>query len=233
MLTGFDRIVFKGYLWNLVYAKGVERFLAGRGVLNKDYKAWMLKQSAALIAAGEQLAREKSGASIGYIPSLHTRKDDLARAKMRERDAAPGLIGVWSCIESCRTYRAAFDRGAGHPRLQADHGKCKHLYFYYNHARFGFMSVRVQTWFPYEMQIALNGREWLRRGLTLRSVAHTANGNKLLSVGDFAMAQNLLDAQPLAAWFDILDGFASETFPTMHQTLGDGPGYRWTLWQSE
>jgi len=64
-------------------------------------------------------------------------------------------------------------------------------------------------------------------------VAHTVDGNKFLSVGDFAAAQRLLDAQPLAPWFGILDGFARESFPTMGQTLGGGPGYRWTLWQSE
>ena len=64
-------------------------------------------------------------------------------------------------------------------------------------------------------------------------VAHTADGNKFLSVGDFGAAQKLLDAQPLAPWFGILDGFAREAFPTMGRTLGGGPGYRWTLWQSE
>ena len=47
VLTGFDRIVFKGCLRHLAYADGAAKFLARRGVLNKDYKAWMLEQSAA------------------------------------------------------------------------------------------------------------------------------------------------------------------------------------------
>jgi hypothetical protein len=46
-------------------------------------------------------------------------------------------------------------------------------------------------------------------------------------------AQRLLDAQPLAPWFGILDGAAREAFPTTGQTLGNGPGYLWRLWQSE
>lgn len=233
VLTGFDRIVFKGCLRHLAYAEGAARFLAGRGVLNKDYKAWMLAQSAALVGACERLALERTGARIAHVPSLHARKEGLAHGRMREKGVSSGLIGVWSCTESCRTFRAAFDPGAGRPRLRAEHGKCRHLYFYHNHAEYGFMSVRVQTWFPYEMQIALNGREWLRRGLEARGAAHTADGNKFLSVGDFALAQGLLDAQPAAPWFGILDGFARESFPTMGQTLGGGPGYRWTLWQSE
>ena len=40
VLTGFDRIVFKGCLRHLSYADGAARFLERRGVLNKDYKAW-------------------------------------------------------------------------------------------------------------------------------------------------------------------------------------------------
>ena len=35
VLTGFDRIVFKGCLRHLAYAEGAARFLAGRGVLKK------------------------------------------------------------------------------------------------------------------------------------------------------------------------------------------------------
>ena len=165
VLAGFDRIVFKGCLRHLAYTDGAARFLAGRGVLNKDYKAWMLAQSAALVAASERLALEQTGARIAHIPSLHARKEDLARARLRERGGAAGPVGVWSCTESCRTFRAAFDPGSGRPRLRPEHGKCKHLCFYHNHAEYGFMSVRLQTWFPYEAQVALNGREWPRRGL--------------------------------------------------------------------
>lgn len=233
VLTGFDRIVFKGCLRHLAYADGAAGFLARRGALNKDYKAWMLTQSAALVSACEKASLELTGERISHIPSLRERKEGLAHARMRGKGVASGLVGVWSSTESCRTFRAAFDPGAGRPRLRLERGKCKHLYFYHNHARFGFMSVRPQTWFPYEMQIALNGREWLRRGLERLGAPHTADGNKFLSVGDFPQAQGLPDEQPLAPWFGILDGFAEEAFPTMRQTLGDGPGYRRTLWQSE
>ena len=40
-------------------------------------------------------------------------------------------------------------------------GKCSALYHYYQHPRFGWMYIRLQTWFPFEVQIGLNGREWL------------------------------------------------------------------------
>jgi len=38
-----------------------------------------------------------------------------------------------------------FDPGAGRPRLRPDHGKCKHLYFYHNHAEYGFIGQAAQV----------------------------------------------------------------------------------------
>ena len=35
--------------------------------------------------------------------------------------------------------------------------KCKHYYFYYNDDEFGLMYLKIQTWFPYNVQIYING----------------------------------------------------------------------------
>ncbi|MDD5482656.1 MAG: winged helix-turn-helix domain-containing protein [Kiritimatiellae bacterium] len=69
-----------------------------------------------------------------------------------------GLIGVWSCVEACSSFRAHYDAQAGFPQPRHLFSRCKHLYFYYDHPLFGFMSVRLQTWFPYGIQIAFNNR---------------------------------------------------------------------------
>ncbi|MCL1810216.1 MAG: hypothetical protein FWG42_10705 [Clostridiales bacterium] len=76
-----------------------------------------------------------------------------------------GLIGVWPCVEPCSTFKSAFDPAKTYPSLRGGRSKCKHLYFYFDDLVYGFMSVRLQTWAPYEIQIALNGRERLRRPL--------------------------------------------------------------------
>jgi hypothetical protein len=47
------------------------------------------------------------------------------------------------------------------------------------------MNVRLQTWFPYHIQIALNGREWLRRRLEARGVEFLRHGNKFLHIEDY------------------------------------------------
>lgn len=44
-LSGFDRIVFKGFILPLMSAGEVLRFCRNRGILNKDYKSWMMAQT--------------------------------------------------------------------------------------------------------------------------------------------------------------------------------------------
>ena len=43
-ITGFNRLVFKGLLRPLLFAAGAQAFLSARGILNKEYKDWMLAQ---------------------------------------------------------------------------------------------------------------------------------------------------------------------------------------------
>jgi len=37
VITGFDRIIFKGIIQPIMYAAGMESFLIARKVLNKDF----------------------------------------------------------------------------------------------------------------------------------------------------------------------------------------------------
>jgi hypothetical protein len=233
VITGFDRIVFKGCIRPLMFAEGAMSFLRFRGVLNKDYKPWVMEQSAALVEAADRYARATGGRGIQPIASCHERKEKMAHDRQKEMGIDQGLIGVWSCLEACSTYRAYYDAKAGFPQLRSDFSRCKHLYFYYDHADYGFMSIRLQTWFPYGIQIALNGREWLRRSLDRQGVSYVLQGNKFLALSDYGKAQKHLQAQTDARWITLLTRFLPEVFPTMTQVLGPYLSYYWTLWQSE
>jgi len=95
------------------------------------------------------------------------------------------------------------------------------------------MNIRLQTWFPYHIQIALNGREWLRRSLEARNMEFLRQGNKFLHIKDYAIAQHYLSQQLDRQWPHLLNSFLATAFPTMRQTLGPHLSYYWTLWQSE
>jgi hypothetical protein len=211
----------------------MESFLRTQGVLNKDFKSWAMAKSQLIVGAAEDISMRECGAKITYIPSLNERKEALAHKRQRERGMAEGLVGVWSCVESCNTFRSAFNPEKTYPSLRFESSRCKHLYFYFDDPVFGFMSVRLQTWAPYEIQVALNGREWLRRSLDKAGCGYLASGNKFMHIDDCGLAQELLDAQAKTDFNSVLKGFLPSVFPCMREVLGPALSYYWAYWQSE
>jgi len=233
VLSGFDRIVFKGLILPLMSASEVMSFLCSKGVLNKDYKNWMVAQTKDIVNTADQYARDNCGQPIVRIPTWRIRKEELAHERQQQERIETGLIGVWSCLESASSYRAVYCKQTGFPQIRNYPTRCKHLYFYFDDSEFGFMNIRLQTWFPYQIQMCLNGREWLRRGLEKEGVDFHVHGNKFLHIADYQKAQQLLDEQLNTRFTDMLNGFTQRVFPGMEDILGPHLSYYWTLWQSE
>jgi len=233
VITGFDRIVFKGMIRPIMHAAGMESFLIARSIKNKDFKSYAMEQSQSIIHTAEDMAKAQSGRGITYISSPNERKEVLARKRQGETGVKEGLIGIWSCVESCNTFRSKYNPEKAYPSLRAERSKCKHLYFYFDDPEYGFMNVRLQTWAPYEIQVALNGREWLRRSLDKAGCGYVVNGNKFLHIDDYALAQNFLDAQIRTDFSVLLTGILPSVFPKMPEVIGKGLSYYWTFWQSE
>jgi len=95
------------------------------------------------------------------------------------------------------------------------------------------MNIRLQTWFPYHIQVCLNGREWLRRSLEQAGIEFLAKGNKFLHIDDYEKAQQFLDQQLDVRFAERLNRFLPVVFPAMQDILGSYFSYYWTLWQSE
>jgi hypothetical protein len=233
VITGFDRIMFKGMIRPIMHAPGMESFLVARKVMNKDFKSYAMAQSQTIVESAESIEKEQTGRTITYIPSANERKEALARKRQEEIGVKKGLIGIWSCVESCNTFRSTYDPEKTYPSLRFERSKCKHLYFYFDDPVYGFMNVRLQTWAPYEIQVALNGREWLRRSLDAADCGYVMNGNKFLHIDDYDLAQRLLDAQVRTDFKTLLTGFLPSVFPRMPEVVGKGLSYYWTFWQSE
>ena len=95
------------------------------------------------------------------------------------------------------------------------------------------MGVGFSRWVPYHIQIALNGREWLRRSLEKAGIDFVVRGNKFVHIDDYARAQRLLDRQLDTRWKRMLEGFLADAFPAKEAILGPHLSYYWTLWESE
>lgn len=129
ILEGFDRIVFKGILQPLSFGVGMQLFLHQRGVLNKGFKNWATEVSTAIVQSAEEYSKAQIGQGVVYLPTYKTRKETLAHEQQLKLGIVSGFIGAWSCLESCQTFKAAFDSGASLPKITKIPSRCKHLYF--------------------------------------------------------------------------------------------------------
>src|SRR5262249_16130970 len=192
VLCGFDRLVFKGQLRQFYSPNGMNCYLAKNGVLRKDFKAHAKKITdqvlqASLIDQAKELDRFR------YLHSSQLSKEEVAREIAAEHQVKEGLVCVLQCVEPCWT----FDLKSKQKWLtvEGQMGKCSQLYHYYIHPQLGWMHVRLQTWFPFEMQVYLNGREWLSRQMDAAGLAYQRSDNKILWVSDWQRAQELFDKQ--------------------------------------
>ena len=97
--------------------------------------------------------------------------------------------------------------------VRGEHGKCSHLYHYFIHPTFGWLYVRLQTWFPFEMQVGINGREWLARQMDRANIPYQRSDNKFLWVQDWGRVQQLFDQQLQTDWVRELDALQQQVHP--------------------
>ncbi len=232
-LSGWDRIVFRGTLRMLCFVDGMMGYLAHVGVLLKDFGEHAQAMTARLIAAS-LAAAEEAGRPIQYLPSAETRKEDLAR-EIAERDGmGEGLICVLTCVEPCKTYEIHRNRQEKLLELKRRLRKCKFLYHYWIDPQFGFMSARIQTWFPFSIQICMNGREWLARRMDEVGMEYERYDNSFPWVEDFPKAQKLMDRMQAIRWPKVLDRVARRLNPAYASMFrGLDMAYYWSAYQTE
>jgi hypothetical protein len=203
ILSGWDRLRFRGTLRVLASVSGLCKFLKCTGHLFKDFGKYAEKVSR--MARSESLAvAEAAGRPVEHLNGPSISKEDRARA-IAERDGIKeGLIAVLTAIEPCWSFNIRSDRKKGHLQLYSDYRKCQHIYHYQIHPIFGFMHVRLQTWFPFNIHLCLNGREWLARQMDAAGITYQRRDNCFTEVSDPIAAQQLLDQQVTFNWADEL-----------------------------
>jgi len=233
VLSGFDRLVFRGTLRMLAHRAGMMAYLWAARVLLKDFAGhaealtWQLKE------ASEELAR-RTNRPIRYLPSSASSKEDIARKIARADGITEGLICILTAVEPCLSYEIVRDRDSKRLELAPRHRKCLHLYHYHMHPTFGFMHARIQTWFPFSIQICLNGREWLAHAMDAGGIGYRQRENCFTWLEDPKRAQRLMDRQVRAAWPELLDSIARGLNPQHEAMFQVHPiEYYWSTYQSE
>lgn len=141
---------------------------------------------------------------------------------------------VLTCVEPCKTYEIHRNREEKLLQLRLRLRKCKFLYHYWIDPQFGFMSARIQTWFPFSIQVCMNGREWLARRMDEAGMDYQRYDNSFPWVGDFPKAQKLMDRMQAIRWPKVLDGVAKRLNPAYGSMFrGLDMAYYWSAYQTE
>ena len=169
-LSGFDRLVFRETMRALCSRSGLMAYPWAVQVRLTDFAAHALKLTEQLKDASLSLARQ-SGRPVQYLTSAASNKEDVARQIAAADHIKHGLIWVLTAAEPCWSFEIVRDRASKRIEAEPRYRKCLHLSHYQIHPRSGFMSARIQTWFPFRIQICLNGRERLARSYGCRRAA--------------------------------------------------------------
>lgn len=232
-LCGFDRLVFRGTLRLLAHPVGIRRYLWSVQVLLKDFAAHAQDLSGRLKAASQALSQQ-TGRPLRYLASSAIDKEALARSIAKSDGIERGLICVLTAVELCLSYEVVRDRDARRLSLQLRRRKCLHLYHYQIHPLFGFMHARIQSWFPFSIQVCVNGREWLARSMEAAGLGYLRRENCFVWLEDAGRAQALMDQQVRAAWPQLLNEIAQSLNPEHDEMFrARAMSYYWSTYQSE
>ncbi len=233
ILQGFDRLRLQGTLRSLYHPASMEAYLQLAHVLWKDFKTFTTGITARIRAASEGIARA-AGRPFRYLPSVNLRKEDEAKKIALADGIDSGLIAVFGCVEPCRTYFVRGNRETKMLELKLQRGKCLHFYFYAYHPLFGFMHLRLQSWFPFLIHITLNGREWLARQMDDAALRYERKQNCFIALEDVAEAQALFDRQLRTDWPAVCNCLVRDFHPVHKEICRPlAVPYYWSACESE
>ena len=233
MVSGWDRLRFRGTLTRICYPGGLSSFFRATGRMFKQFKEFALSSSEQLIEAALKVAQRLDRPVI-YLPGSKMSKEEVAKQCAKDDGVKEGLICVIKAVEPSSSFAIRKNLSTGRFDFARVSPNCLHLYHYYQHPVFGFMHVRLQSWLPFTQYIYINGREWLSRSLDAAGIHSLRKENCFVQLDDIQKAQQLLDQQVQFKWQPALDQLADSIAPTLQQVLAPVPmSYYWTVQESE
>lgn len=236
VLSGFDRLMFRGTLRCVIDPRGLNGHLYGAGVPMTDFKRYAQRVTQQLKEESLKPAQQ-TGCEIKYLHSSQGSKKDIALQIAQRDGIRDGRICVLSCVEPCQTFRVKRDRQTKKIGLEKHPAKCLHLYHYFDHPQYGLMHVRLQTWFPFTIQVCMNGREWLIKQLQQAGIGYQRRDNCVCRVEDVDAAQGLLDAQLRSSWTGLLGDLRRVVHPAHEAIFAACPAhardYYWSAAETE
>lgn len=233
ILETFDRMIINGYLLNLCNYRQFLFYLIQNNIKLKDFDKFALEQTSLLCNHIDSYIKENNVNTI-YINSGKLDKNEIVMNEFVKNPDKTGLILALSTVEICNTMTVKPNHNSKQLEVTSRPTKCKHYYFYYNDIEFGLMYLKIQTWFPYNVQIYINGREYLSKILDKNNIRYDMYNNSFSYIEDFDKAQKLADNilnQKISDSFDGLVEKINVHLPKIKEIFSHS--YYWCIDQCE
>ena len=228
----FDRIIIKGHIFQLFSLSGRKFFLSCLDVLLKDFPAYANQVTSQIVSHVENMAVSQKRPLI-YLTSSKLPKEQTALDVLKKDPVEEGLICILSVVENCQTFQPV-KQGDGLLELRSVTRKCKYYYFYFLDKNFGFMHVKLQTWFPFMIQVYINGREMMKHKFDQNHISYQMYDNSFFGISDIEQAQKLadsFDSKKLCRQLDLVAHKVNPYLDTVESILH--AGYHWCVDQCE
>ena len=229
ILHCYDRIVIQGTVPVICYAQGMTSYLNFKNIRIFDYPKFAEPYKNEIRNNAEKIA-EANGLEIDFLRKHNIRKESIIKKILKQRGDHPGLVHIFSAMESCPSYKPWHNKKTGKTYLKSVSGKCLHYYFYLIDPQLGLCYVRVPTWCPFRLQIYFNGHNQLASLLKEKSIGYYLMDNAITKTDSFDKAQQLSDDIKVKLIHEKLDAFARTYCPVIKHFQ---PSYHWSIMQIE
>jgi hypothetical protein len=230
VLHGYDRLLFRGCLRSISYPNGLGNFLAAHGVRYAQFGVFAQQLSDQLKAHASKIAQE-SGRPYEYLQAGTRNKEQIALQIAQRDRISQGLICVLRCVEVCKSFGVQREGKEGKFHFARQSRKCLFFYFYYMDRDFGLMHIRLQSWLPFDIQICVNGREWLARQMARAGIGFEQRDNCFVRIDDLPRAQKMMEQLEKRKWAGLLSAMARRVNPLPRKL--NLFGYYWSVRESE
>jgi len=230
VLNCYDRVIITGNVQQWCYAQAMTSYLYQHEIRIFDYTKFVEPLRESVRANAEVIANE-NGVTIEFVRrSKRFRKEKRIKQILKERGDHPGLVHIFSAMESCPAYRPWHDKPTGKTYVKAASGKCLHYYFYFIDEDLGLCYLRVPSWAPFRLQFYFNGHNWLASQLKRIGIGFELQDNAFLQIDDFEIANQLADQLNIEQLHAKLDSFAQQYCPVVHEL---NLRHNWSIMQAE
>ncbi len=230
IVSCFDRVVIQGTLPDICHPKAITDWFFGRKIRIFDFKSWAAPMRDEIKDTIETLAAS-NGLEIEFVRKQRDfRKEQRVKEILAQRGDHPGIVHIFSAMESCTAFKPWHDKQTHATFFKYDSGRCLHYYVYFIDKEFGLCYLRIPTWAPFRLQFYFNGHNWLACQLQKQGIGYQQVENAFVQLDDFEKAQKLADRFPVKRLQRLLDRYAKKFCPP---TANFGSGIHWSIMQAE